>query len=161
TVTDDIVLVSALHDGYSRRGKGIVHRRTVEVSLKNLHISVLDEITGHDAVEHLIESKLLTPWSCTPDKYGFSALIESDRGESLAIAFSSDKSLYLQARPIEYYPRFGQTSTGTQICCKCRTKLPFKLETRFVPYDADSFQSYDSLMRFYDSQSKQKETQGT
>ncbi len=132
TVTDKIVLVSAYHDGYSRQGKSIIHRRTLEVDLANRSIDIWDEITGDGDEEHFIESNFLTPLECHKNKNSNDALLASPAGVSLMVEFSSPSELHLHAVPTDYYPTYGTLKKGTQLCCKCRTKLPFKLTTRMV-----------------------------
>ncbi len=137
TVTDDVVIVSGFHDGYARLGDTIMHRRTLEVSLAEKTIAIWDEVSGDGKGEHFFESNFLTPLDCHKDKKTLEATIAGSFGRSLNLKFDSSSELHLHTFPAEYYPRYGTVKKGTQICCRVRTTLPFRLETRLV-YDSTS-----------------------
>jgi len=132
TVTEDVIVVSGFHNGYSRLGNSIIHRRTLEVSLAKKAIDIWDEITGDGEKEHFIESNFLTPQDCHMSKNANGAQLVSKTGQSLMIDFTSSSELHLHTVPTDYYPTFGTVKKGCQLSCKCRTRLPFKLKTRMV-----------------------------
>jgi hypothetical protein len=150
TVTDKVVIVSGFHDGYARLGSSIIHRRTLEVSFFDMTIAIWDEVTGEGKVEHLFESNLLTPLECHKDKNSLAATIISPFARSLHLYFTSASDLHLHTCPAEYYPRYGSVKMGTRISCRCRTTLPFKLETRLV-YDS-AIKPKDTSHRFIELQ---------
>jgi len=135
TVTDKVVIVSGFHDGYARLGSTIIHRRTLEVALTDKNITIWDEVTGEGKGEHLIESNFLTPLECRKNKNTLAATIVGPFARSLDLNFTSASELHLHTCPAEYYPRYGTVKTGTRISCRCRTTLPFKLETQLT-YDS-------------------------
>lgn len=129
TVTDDVVLVSGFHDGYNRHGGGIIHRRILEVSLKDKTIDICDEISGDSQKEHVIECNYLTPWKCHKSKNLSETRIEAENGQSLRLTFEGPIDMQLKLASCDYYPHYGLISVGTQINCQCRSKLPFKMRT--------------------------------
>ena len=146
TVTEDKVIVSAVQNGFRRLRNKVIHRRTLEIALNKLTIDIWDEITGdgNDTVEHLIESRFLTPWNCTSDNNSNVVSINSANGDCLSINFNSDSKCHLQTVPMDYHPRYGAKAKGTQICCRIRTKLPFKLETRLRYRASTSHQHFEN-----------------
>jgi len=129
TVTDDVVVVSGWHDGYSRLGSSIMHRRTLEVSLKNNSIDIWDEVTGTGEEVHTIECNFLTPWSSVKSEKHPEIKIIADNLATLKLNFESSSELHLKHSSADYYPRYGVTVKGTQISCHSRTRLPFNLHT--------------------------------
>ncbi|HEX2896917.1 MAG TPA: alginate lyase family protein, partial [candidate division Zixibacteria bacterium] len=132
TVTDDVVLVSGWHNGYSRLGYQLIHRRTIEVALNDKSISIWDEITGTGNEEHTMETNFLSPWNCVKSKNPHEIQILADNRSALSMSFESLAALNVKHTNAEYYPRYGVTAKGTQISCYCRTTLPFNLHTRMT-----------------------------
>lgn len=132
TVTDDVVLVSGWHDGYSRLGNRLVHRRTVEISLKEKSVEVWDEVIGIGEEEVDIQNNFLTPWNCIKGKSPNEIQILADNQSVLTLSFESSAALNVKHARADFYPRYGVTSKGTQISCNCRSTLPFRLHTKMT-----------------------------
>jgi hypothetical protein len=130
------VVVSGSHDGYARMGDGIIHRRTIIVSLETSGISVVDEFEGKRGRHHAFDLRFITPIDSVERNDGTGVTIRRDHVRSLVIGTSEDGLTELSVQPLSYFPRYGVKADANLVRFSFRSKLPFKITTSLAYNDS-------------------------
>lgn len=109
-----INVVSAYHTGYQKR-TGIVHRRTLWVSLDERMLAVRDEFVGDSKTHHRFCVSFLTPTAVRIDETNDLALVGGPGPDGFRFMFGSTPGGRLEAEPYVWHPRYDQPQTGHQI----------------------------------------------
>lgn len=144
--TDDLVIVSATHRGYSRLNGRIVHRRTIWAFLDSRSLAILDEFTGEPDREHLFETRFYTPVEDVRRFDDTTATIMGKDSQMLTIGSFSPSAGSLSVRRSEYYPRYGVKAPAHLIEYAHRSKLPFNNLT-IVAYKAMPSERMEELLQ--------------
>jgi len=147
--TDDLVVVSATHDGYLRLADSIRHRRTIWAFLDICSFAVLDEFTGKTSSEHRFETRFHTPLArVSPDDEAVMVLGER-ASRPIHIGSFSLCSGRLTVKPTAIFPRYGVQETAHLIKYKHRSMLPFRNLT-MITETAMPIERIDDLQRAAD-----------
>jgi hypothetical protein len=122
-------VVSATHNGYQRLDDGIIHKRTLSVSLYTSTVHIKDEFTGNSGNIHNYTLQFITPLRTVERIDDSIVTISKERFKSLIIKASSEKLADLQIESSEYFPHYGQKALANLIKYSYSGKLPFTIET--------------------------------
>ncbi len=134
----NLVVVSAVHHGYSRLNSPVTHRRTIWAFLDIRSLSVLDEFHGETDCEHTFAVNYTTPLSdIRVIDNSIARLIYSDH-KGLNIGFMSEIAGKLSVESTQYYPRYGVKAPARLIKSVHKACLPFKILTLISDQDTPS-----------------------
>jgi uncharacterized heparinase superfamily protein len=140
-VTDDQVTASVSHTGYARLVDGIIHRRTLTVSFKDLSVVAVDEFDGSGNVLHKFTSNFMTPCLEIERARNAEIFIKAGRNEALKISNSLGGFKAINIDRVEYFPHYGVKKPGFKIEFRYQSHLPFRIVTAIAYNDNDAFNS--------------------
>ncbi len=110
-----VKVISAYHDGY-RKSAGIIHRRTVWISLEEQMLAVRDEFIGESDRPHRYDVRFLTPLAARVVEPDRAALLSGDHSVGFRLIFGSTSPGTLEVSPFPWHPRYDNPQTGAQVC---------------------------------------------
>jgi hypothetical protein len=129
TNMENTVVVSGSHNGYARLDSGIIHKRTISVSLLTSTIHIKDDFSGRGDDLHKFSLQFITPQRHVTQIENSIVTINKERFKSLIIK-AADKNLTdLEIGKIHCFPRYGIKEPAKVIRYSYKSKLPFTIET--------------------------------